>query len=117
MPRCAPSCPPRRSFRRKRRPPPWTTLHLPQFARSPLINRGKLFKQTEPLLFVVDAARFPRGVMISGGDETQRSVGKEYVISDQPYSFIPFSGNPRARLEGAGSVAGPFYLRFGPAEA
>ena len=55
--------------------------------------------------------------MISGVDETQPSVGKEYVISDQPYSFIPFSGNPRARLEGAGSVAGPFYLRFGPAEA
>jgi len=24
--------------------------HLPQFAQSPLINRGKLFKQTEPLL-------------------------------------------------------------------
>ncbi|MFZ3140724.1 MAG: hypothetical protein WA147_09045, partial [Polaromonas sp.] len=43
--------PPRRSVRRKRPPPPWTTLHLWQPARSPLINRGKLFKQTEPLLF------------------------------------------------------------------
>ena len=35
-----------------RRPPPWTTLHLLQSARIPLINRGKLFKQTEPLLIV-----------------------------------------------------------------
>ncbi len=43
-------CPPRRSVRRKRRPPPWTTLHLWQPARSPLINRGMLFKQAEPLL-------------------------------------------------------------------
>jgi len=36
--------------RRKRRPPPWTTLHRSRPARSPLINRGKLFKQTGPLL-------------------------------------------------------------------
>ena len=47
---CSPSCPPRRSVRRKRRPPPWTTLHRLQPARSPLINRGKLFRQAEPLL-------------------------------------------------------------------
>jgi len=42
-----------RSVRRKRRPPPWTTLHLCPSARSPLINRGKLFKQTGPLLLTV----------------------------------------------------------------
>lgn len=42
--------PPRRSVRRKRPPPPWTTLHLWQPARSPLINQGKLFKQTGLLL-------------------------------------------------------------------
>src|ERR1035437_9301613 len=30
--------------------PPWITLHLWQPAWSPLINRRKLFKQTEPLL-------------------------------------------------------------------
>jgi hypothetical protein len=32
------------------RPPPWTTLYRPQPARSPLINRGKQFRQTAPLL-------------------------------------------------------------------
>ncbi len=48
---CTRSCPPRRSVRRKRPPPQWT-LHLWQPARSPLINRGNLFKQTEPLLGV-----------------------------------------------------------------
>lgn len=39
-----------------RRPTPWTTRHLPQSARSPLIYRGKLFKQTEPLLSLDGAA-------------------------------------------------------------
>ena len=38
--RCAPRCRPRRSVRRKRPPTPWTTLHLWQLARSPLVNRG-----------------------------------------------------------------------------
>lgn len=44
-------CPPRQPVRRKRRPPPWTTLHLCQSAQSlPFINREILFKQTEPLV-------------------------------------------------------------------
>lgn len=34
-----------------RRPPaPWTTMHLSPSARAPLINRGKFFRQPEPLL-------------------------------------------------------------------
>lgn len=37
-------------IRRKGRMPPWTTLHLTQPARSPLMSRGKLFKRAEPLL-------------------------------------------------------------------
>jgi hypothetical protein len=39
-------------------PPPWTTLHRSQPARSPLINRGKLFKQTEPLLNIHSFNRY-----------------------------------------------------------
>ena len=31
-------------------PSPWTTLRRTLSARNSLINRGKLFKQTEPLL-------------------------------------------------------------------
>jgi len=31
-------------------PKPWTTLHRCEPARSPPKNRGKLFKQAEPLL-------------------------------------------------------------------
>jgi hypothetical protein len=32
-------------------PAPWTTLHLVQPTRNPLINRGKLFQKPGPLLF------------------------------------------------------------------
>ena len=46
-----PELPTAACVRRKRRPPPWTTLHRLQPARSPLKCRGKLFKQAEPLLF------------------------------------------------------------------
>lgn len=45
---CASECAPPRPVRRKRQPTPWTTLNLRHPARRPLINRGKLFKQTQP---------------------------------------------------------------------
>jgi hypothetical protein len=50
IPLVRPELPTAACVRRKRRPPPWTTLHRRQPARSPLKNRGKLFKQAEPLL-------------------------------------------------------------------
>ena len=38
------------------RPPPWTTLHLWQIGRVPLIKPGSVFRQAEPpLTFTVDA--------------------------------------------------------------
>ena len=52
-----------------RRPTPWTTRHLPQSARSPLIYRGKLFKQTEPrLLQNLKVAAVPHGFRSSFRD-------------------------------------------------
>ncbi len=53
------------------RAPPWTTLHRLRPTRNPLINRGKLFKQTEPLLRpAVRAARLrPWPARGGGGPE------------------------------------------------
>jgi hypothetical protein len=39
--RCAPSCPPRRPVRRKRRPPPWTTAGPVPMTRCIFISWGK----------------------------------------------------------------------------
>ncbi|MBI2754625.1 MAG: class I SAM-dependent methyltransferase, partial [Betaproteobacteria bacterium] len=73
---CAPSCPPRLCVRRKRRTPPWTTLHRSRTARSPLINRGKLFKQTEPLHGTGDILEFLPPVHYVGYDISQDYIDR-----------------------------------------
>lgn len=66
--------------------------------------------------FVADSAKYPRGVLLGGVDESQPSKPKDYVVSACPHSFTPVAGNPMCAKSGAGSIMGPMYLRFGPAE-
>jgi len=65
--------------------------------------------------FVADSAAYPRGVRLQGVDESQPSKSKDYVVSECAHSFTPVGGNSLCTAIGAGSVAGPLYLRFGPA--
>src|SRR3990172_8806003 len=66
--------------------------------------------------FVADSAKYPRGVELGGVDESQPSKPKDYVVSACPHSFTPVGGNALCATSGAGSIMGPLYLRFGPAE-
>ena len=72
--------------------------------------------QGRAIQIVADSAKFPRGVQLGGVDESQPSKPKDYVVSACPHSFTPVGGNPLCATSGAGSIMGPLYLRFGPAE-
>src|ERR1035437_9770934 len=61
----------------KRRSPPWITLHLWQPARSPLINRGMLFRQPGPLLH--DAGGRQRRLTITWPRRLRNAVRKMYI--------------------------------------
>lgn len=63
------------------------------------------------LPFVADAAKYPRGILLKGIDEHQPTIPKDFVVSAQPFSFVPVT--PAAIHEGAGTYAGPLNLRFG----
>ncbi len=78
----------------------------------PVTGSGALGRAIQ---FVADSAAFPRGVQLQGVDESQPSKAKDYVVSACPHSFTPVGGDSLCTAMGAGSVAGPIYLRFGPA--
>ncbi|KKW39428.1 MAG: Immunoglobulin-like protein [Parcubacteria group bacterium GW2011_GWA1_54_9] len=88
----------------------------------PVTGSGSLGRAIK---IVADNVKYPRGVQIGGVDEFAQSPGisggKDYVVSECPHSFVPvaastFEGRQLCTLTGAGRVAGPFRLRFGPAE-
>ena len=53
---------------------------------------------------------------MGGVDEHQPTEPKDYVVSACPHNFNPVGGNANCMKQGAGSVMGPLYLRFGPAQ-
>jgi len=65
--------------------------------------------------FVADSVEYPRGVLLKGIDEHQPTQAKDYVVSECPHSFTPVGGRASCSHLGAGTYAGPLYLRFGPA--
>jgi len=62
--------------------------------------------------FAADAATYTLGVQLGGVDESQGNA-KDYVVSECPHNFNPVGGKASCTAIGAGSVAGPIYLRFG----
>jgi hypothetical protein len=80
----------------------------------PLIGSGDLGRA---VMFVADAAAYPKGVQMAGIDDVQGSNPKDYVVSTCPHNFTPVGGNTVCSAIGQGSYAGPLYLRFGAGSA